>query len=185
MITLNDKQIKDVERSLSHIPGAIPKAISRALNRAAETARTEASRKVRDEYIVKNSDILNTMRITKAAPGNLVARVTSSSSSIPLIRFKVTPNAPQPLRKAPIIARVKKNGGGPVTHAFVAKMGSGYTGVFQRAGKKRFPIKQLYGPSIPTMLGTPLVSAWVEQKAIEALDKRLDHEIDRILEGNQ
>ena len=185
MITLDVKQIKEVEAALSHIPGAIPKAVAMVLNRATETVKTEAARKVRATYVVKNSDILSTMKITKAFPSSLIARVTSTSGSMPLIKFKVTPNVPQPQRTKPIIVRVKKSGGGPVTRAFVAQMGSGHLGVYMRAGKARSPIEQLYGPSIPAMIGARSVTEWAEQKALEVIDKRLDHEINRILEADK
>lgn len=182
MIEFNSSQIERAIAMLSHIPGAAPKAIANAVNRAAETARTEASRKVRELYYIKHGDVISTIIIKKATPSDIAAAVVSRGSPIALTKFRVTPRQP---RRAPVIARVKRGGGGLVASAFVARMGSGHVGVFNRVGTARFPIVQRYGPSVPQMLGSPTVTAWVEQKAKEKLNQRLDHEINRILEGQR
>lgn len=185
MIEFTAEQIEKAERMLEHIPGAAPKAMARALNRAAESAKTEAGRKVRESYYVKSSDVSSTIKIYKASETDLNALVISRGNLMPLMKFRVTPRKPTPNRKKPIVARVKRGSGGPIKHAFVARMNSGHIGVFTRAGKQRIPINENYGPSIPEMLNSESVSAWVEQKATETLDKRLDHEISRILKGEE
>jgi len=182
MIELSASQIEKAELLLQDIPGAAPKAMSNAINRAADTARTEAARKVRENYYIRHSDVLATIKIYRAQPSDLTSKVVSRGHAVNLFKFRVTPNRPQPKRKIPIVVRVKQGEGGPVKRAFVAKMGSGHVGVFQRAGKRRLPVQELYGPPIPQMLGSPSVTQWVEQKAAERLDERLDHEINRLLE---
>lgn len=182
MITINVGQMDRAEAALQHIPKAAPKAIAKALNRAAETARTEAARKIREKYYVKHSDVISTIRIHRAKPEDLAAVVTSKGSPIALYKFHVTPKQPQPRRKTPIIVRVKRDSGGPLKRAFVARVGSAL-GVYSRVGKPRLPIRQHYGPSIPQMLDSEDVVQWVEDKARERLDERLDHEINRLLEG--
>jgi len=181
MIEVTAGQIEKAERMLRHLPEAAPKAMSSAIQRAAETARTEAARKVRETYFVKHSDVIATIRIQR--PGALSANVISRGNAISLSKFNVTPKQPQPRRNAAIIVRVKKGEGGPIKSAFVARMKSGHIGVFLRAGKQRKPIQELYGPPIPQMLGNPSVKEWVETQASEKLEERLTHEIDRILEG--
>lgn len=181
MIEVTASHIDRAERLLQNIPGAAPKALSNAIFRAAETARTEAARKVRETYYVKHSDVISTIKIHKV--GALAAKVVSRGHAMSLTSFKVTPGTPQPRRKKSIVVRVKRGGGGPITSAFVGRMKSGHVGVFLRAGKQRTPIEELYGPPIPQMLGNPSVSAWVEEKASSKLDERLEHEIGRFLEG--
>ena len=185
MINIRAEHIERADALLRHIPGAAPKAMARAINRAAESARTEAARKAREEYYIKHKDIIDTIKLRRATPGDLSAEVVSTGSVIPLTKFRVTPKSPQPKRKAPLIARVKRGAGGPITGAFVARLSSGHVGVFNRVSKARLPIVQRYGPSVPQMLGSPTVTGWVEQKAAETLEKRLDHEINRVLEGGK
>jgi len=184
MIELTAEQIRRAQSYLGHIPGAVPRALVGAINRAAESTRTEASRKVREIYYVKHKDIISTIKIKKASPENLMATVTSSGNLLPLAKFRVTPQRPQPRRKSPVVIRVKRGAeGGSVKNVFVARMRSGHIGVFGRVGKSRLPIQEKYGPSIPQMLGNPTVSVWIEEKAVERLEQRLDHEISRILGG--
>lgn len=182
MIELNSEQLKRAQQMLGHIPGAAPKAMANAINRAVTTARTEASRKVREMYYITNKNITATMTLTKASAGSPTALIRSKAGPIALSKFRVTPKQPSAKRKKPITARVKKGGGGPIAHAFVARMKSGHVGVFDRVGKQRLPINQLYGPSVPQMLGNPSVTQWVEAKASAKLDERLIHEIGRILD---
>lgn len=185
MIELTAEQIEKAERALENIPDGVPKVIVRAINRAAESARTEASRKVREKYYVKHSDVISTIKIYKASPADYSATIISKGHVLALPKFRVTPREPEPKRKKSIIVRVKRGGGGPLPGAFVAQMKSGHVGVFKRVGKPRLPIEQKYGPSVPQMLGSPSVSQWIEEKAQETLEKRLDHEINRLLGENE
>jgi hypothetical protein len=182
MIELSIEHMERLEAALSETPEKIPRAASRAINRAAYTARTEAARKAREEYVVRHGEVINTIKIYPANEGDLSASVISKGSVVPLIKFKVSPKTPQPKRKKPLTAMVKRGEGGPIARAFTAQMKSGYIGVFQRVQKPRLPIRQLYGPSIPQMIGSEKVSQWVEEKAQEKLSERLEHEINRALE---
>lgn len=178
MIEFNVKQIERAERLLGGIPGALPKAQASAINRSLITARAEIVRAVRKEYVIKAEDIRNTIRVTNASASAPIGRIKSLGGPIPLVKFDVSKN--------PVRARVKKTGAKkPIKHAFRQSMGNGYQGVWIRAGKERYPLKQLYGPSIPQMIGNENVIKSVEEKALETLDKRIDHEIDRILEAGR
>jgi hypothetical protein len=179
MIELSIEHMERLEQALQETPEKIPRAAARAINRAAYTARTEAGRKVREIYRIKHSDVIKTIRIYGADERDLSATVISRGHTIPLYRFKVTPRSVQPKRKKPIYASVKKGQGGPIKSAFVARMKNGYIGVFKRVGKLRLPIEGLYGPSVPQMIGSNNVSRWVEEKALETLDKRIEHEIEQ------
>jgi hypothetical protein len=170
---------------LHDTPKKIPIVVARAINRAATTARTEAGRKAREKYYVKHGDVLKTIKIRQAYAGNLSASVQSKGKRIPLYAFRVLPKTVQPLRKVPIKAAVKRSEGlKPLGSAFVAHMRSGHMGVFLRAGKHRFPINERFGPAIPQMIAQPLVSQWVEEKAQERLNQRLQHELSRVIEGS-
>lgn len=184
MISLTSNQIERIEKLLGNISDKVPKVIYRAINRAAASAKTEFGRKVREKYYVTQKAVLDTIDVKQAYLTDPTAEVKSSGHNIPLYSFRVTPKDPQPLRKKPVVVRVKRGGGGEVRSAFVAKMKSGHFGVFERAGKRRLPIGELYGPPVPIMMGNPSVIEWVETKAIGVLGNRLDHEITRALEGH-
>lgn len=55
--------------------------------------------------------------------------------------------------------------------------------MFERDGSKRLPISEFMGPSTAQMAGNSIVLADVEEKAQEVINKRVEHEITRILNG--
>lgn len=75
------------------------------------------------------------------------------------------------------------NGRTPFAEAFIAKMKSGHTGMFERDGKSRLPITEFMGPSTAQMAGNSVIVERVEEKTQEVVNKRIEHEITRILNG--
>lgn len=55
--------------------------------------------------------------------------------------------------------------------------------ICERDGSKRLPISEFMGPSTAQMAGNSIVLADVEEKAQEVINKRVEHEITRILNG--
>lgn len=186
MIEFAAGQIKKAEELLGGIKGALPKVQTRAINRSLSTARAEAVRCVRAEYIVNAGDVRKTIKINNATAAHPTGSILSTGSPISLEKFDVSPKRPNTGKnKSVVTARVKKGGGKkPIKNAFIAKVSNGHTGVFVRSGKSRYPIRNLYGPSIPQMISAENVSSKIEEKAAEMMDKRLEHEISRVLEGN-
>lgn len=185
MMHVVTRGMEEAERMLQGIPGAVPRATSRAINRAMTQTRTEAVRRVRAEYHGKASDIRDTMRIQRASPGSLHGMLESVGSPIRLTQFRVTPRQPTAgmKRKRAVNAAVLKRGGGTIRGAFVARMSSGFIGVFNRGTKARLPIYNRYGPSAAQMLSKDVVQIDVEDKMVEVFTRRLDHEINNILGG--
>jgi len=183
-IRFNREQLDRIDRLIERAPRQMPKVMARAINRAIETTRTEASRKIRETYYIKAKDIKASLTLKKASAGDLTARITSRGSTIPLTKFKVKPQKPQPKRRLVVVARVKKGAGGPISGAFVAQMRSGHIGVFNRVAGPRLPITQRFGPAVPQMLGGREVITHVQEKTTERLMGRLEHEVGRVLGGN-
>lgn len=73
-------------------------------------------------------------------------------------------------------------------HAFVSRMKStGHTGIYERTGgmtsNDKDEIKELFGPSVPQMLGSSEVAEKLSAAAMDKFEERLDHEINAILNG--
>ena len=67
--------------------------------------------------------------------------------------------------------------------AFTAQMGK-HRGVYERIGVERFPVRELYGPATPQMMySNEDVLDEIEEKMAETYEKRIDHEILRVLNG--
>jgi hypothetical protein len=192
MIYINNEDVRVVGRRLGEYNKKAPTVIMRALNRAAESAKTDIAKQATENYWVKSAEVKKTMTITKASKGKLLAVVTSKATRRELTAFKVSPKKPMP-KKPPKVVKVavKKEGGlKELLGTFVqAGTSSGKPHVLQRATPKRYPIHIKYGPSVPEMIGANLskrqFKRFVEDKVKETYERRLDHEIARIIEGGR
>lgn len=172
---------EQIEKLFSQTPKETEKLLSRSINRAAITARTTASVEIRKNYILRASDIKSKIKIRTATNNQLSASIRASGPVTPLIKFDTTPTMPDIMI---VRARVKKDSRKKtIQSGFVTRMSNGHINVFTRIGKKRYPIEGLYGPSIAQMLSNNDIVQKMEENAQEELDKRLEHEIKRLLRG--
>ncbi len=170
-----------VEKMTQYGNKSVNFAFMRAVNRTAAGVKTDISRNIRDKYFIKASDIKQSISLKRAFVGkNSVAEIKSKGKAIPLYFFQVTPKQrTKPRPKIGVAARVKKGGSKKkIPGSFIAHS-RGRTGVYIRKGKERIPIKQLYGPSIPQMIGNPQIIEKIEKGAINRLEKNLEHELNR------
>lgn len=177
------QQLREAKKTMRRLEKQVPIAMSAALNRTSQGLRTEAVRKIRETYDIKASDVRPTIRLTRATPGNLRLSVSSRGRNIPLIRFKVNPKSPPSRQPRVLKASVKKSGLKPIRGAFTTRVG-GHIGVLTRLGKKRLPIKELYGPSVPVMLGGTQVKDHLITEGERRIEQRFKHEIERRLGGS-
>lgn len=134
-----------------------PAAIARAINRTAASVETAMARVIAADMGMNVGDVKRYISIDDATPGRPVANIRASAKPIPLIDFKARGPYPSRGRGRGVTAKLK-GGAGRYPTAFIATMGSGHTGVFQRApGARRhggpphrsqLPIFELKGPSI-------------------------------------
>jgi len=184
MIEINTKMLKDLERRLGTYSSKAPLVLARALNRAAQNTKSNISKKTRETYTAKAKDIKDTIRISNANSYRLGAVVYSRGNLIALDKFKISPTQANP-KKVPkkIKVSVKKGNVSEFMHAFIANIQGNK--LFQRVGKARLPIKRLMGPAVPQMIDNAMIRKFVEKEAKTTFDKRLEHEIKRVLEGNK
>lgn len=71
--------------------------------------------------------------------------------------------------------------------AFVARMRNGHVGIFERTGgmtsNSKDELEELFGPSVPQMVGNEAVQQALVEEAMKKFDERLSHEVDVILAG--
>lgn len=179
-IQIDRQMLEDVQRRLGDMEKKAPQVISSALNRAITNVASNISKETRLRYNVKSKDVKSTLEKTRASKANMEAIVRSTGTLLPLDRFRVSPRKVTPKRKAPIKAGVKKGGMKPVKGAFVGDIHG--IKVFRRQGKARLPIERLFGPSVPQMLQNEESRERINEEGREMFYRRLDHEINRILE---
>lgn len=184
--------VDEIEKKLGNLKNKAPTALYRAINRAAQKAKTETKREVSDKYFITQREVSDTIRLTKASRAKLSAELTSKGGPIALSKFKVSPRKQVSRTKrgkvSPAVykAGVEKAGGvKPLSgnpKAFFSAMGSGHEGVMERVSSRRLPLKQLYGPAVPSMVKNEEVIERIQKEATETLEKRIDAEINNILQ---
>lgn len=168
-------QIEGIEifDQLKNSDKQLEKALYFAKNRALNTVKTELARCVPKRYDTKQKTIRDRTRVNKNT-----GEVSVTGSPIRLFKFRVTPTSP---RKQLVTASVKR-ASKSLPNAFVQQMRNGTIGVFERVGKSRYPIRQLYSVSAPQMAGNEEVLEGAMERASIVFDERLSHEIGRLLD---
>lgn len=183
MIEITNEQIERVNLILAGIKNAPNRAFYNTINRALATVRSKSGKMIRETYRIKQSDITSNqnMKLKRASMSDLEGQIEFAGSVIPLIKFKVTPSEPK--RKMVSVSVLKTDGAKRLQSAYVANLGRYGVGVFERMTSKRESSQQLFGPSTAHMMGNLDVIQKVEAAAQETIDKRIEHEISRILNG--
>lgn len=179
------KVSRQIEKVFKGIKSDIDKARVSAIHRAAQTAVSETSKSIRDDYKIKAKDIKAAARLRR---GNKVSILRITENPLALSKYgtpkgTVRPRKYKTGKKGGVKVTVKK-GLRKLRHgAFVVNMRSGHKGIFVRSKSKtkndKQKLLQLYGPSA-FMLIADSHSMDVMQKAYEkAYEKRYAHELNR------
>ena len=168
-------QIEGIEifDQLKNSDKQLEKALYFAKNRALNTVKTELAKGVPKKYDTKQKTIRDRTRVNKDA-----GEVSVTGSPIRLFKFRVTPTSPKRQLVTASVKRASKS----LPNAFVQQMRNGTIGVFERVGKSRYPIRQLYTVSAPQMAGNEEVLEGAMERASIVFDERLSHEIGRLLD---
>lgn len=196
MIEISNEAIERVTAVLQGIPKGAERAFSNALNRGLSKVKTGAFKRVKTVYAVQNSALQSatTIRVKKTGAGDLAGYVNFSGVKIPLYKFNVSPKAPG---KNMVKAGVKKGSMTTFENAFIGSMSSGHMGIFERTGEQGIAerlqryvpsqhtesVKEIMGLSMAQMVGNREVITELEKDAQEMVNKRIEHEIDRLLNG--
>ena len=176
-----DASLERAEQYLAGVPGGAQKAVMRAMNRAIQGGATTAGREIAKAYTVKVGQVRKTISIQRATKDNMTAIMTSKGRYLSQASFQHRPQGDTTGNKRkPVKVAIKKGQMRNVERAFVWK---GH--IFQRVGAGRTPLDFLYGPSIPIMLSNDDVKNAVGDRISEDFEKRLEHETQRLLEGEK
>ncbi len=179
--SIGQNSIDRVNKLLAGVQGGAYKASSNALRRAGESAKTQAGRFVAAEYTITKGEFMRNvnMKTHISGSGGVASMAISFGGHVlPLLSFDTSFS-----RDGAIHTKVKRNGGAAsLQHAFAAKV-FGPVGIFERVGADRFPVEQKYGPSTGHMMQNEDVVQKMEDTIRETYDKRIEHEITRILNG--
>lgn len=180
VVRFKSEQMQHAFRTLQGIPDGVAKAAVPALNRANAAARAEGIRRAAEEYTARQAAMRKTVRMYKATRSHLLAGFSSKSNKLPLVQFNLRPRKPMTNGRTTLKAAVRRDGFKVVKKGFVQSAPDGLK-AFRRIGKDRYPLRELFGPSVPQMLNEPGVMEAIESRALAVLSQRFDHEIGRVL----
>ena len=183
IVDVVEDSLDKATRLLAGINGGVYKAVGSALSRAAATGKTAAKQPVTKEYTISQSEFLartrNINHFVRESSGGISVVFGFRGNVIPLMKFNTRVNG-----SGQIVTQVKRSGSAEtLNRAFSAQMG-GHKGIYERVGVKRFPVEELYGPATPQMMySNEEVTDEIERKVADTYEKRIDHELLRILNG--
>lgn len=181
MIEISVEDMKKAQKLLAGIPRGTERAFSNAINRGISHTKTQAFKEVKKVYAVKQSQLngATVTRSQKASTGSLTGYIEFSGVKIPLYQFNVSHSG----SGKKVRAGLKKGSWTAFDHAFVAQMKNGHIGIFERVGTKRLPIEEIMGLSGAQMVGNGEIVEKLTKEAQEKVNERVEHEINRILNG--
>lgn len=171
----DQRDLEKVSIRLSEIKHDMPIDTAWATNRTLNYAKSLLAKAASQRYRITQKDVKKSMSMIKANAGRPMGALIIKGAPRPLINFRVT----RPKKAAPKGAQLKGGSVKPLEKgdikAFFAMMASGHTGVFQRVGKSRLPIKELKGSSVPVMLAG---NKGVYKKAEKLIAEKLAHNLE-------
>jgi hypothetical protein len=181
-IDIDARELQKLKKTLLGIKDGVPRVIVPAINRTLYAGQTTIKREVRKQYTIKYSDIPTKVHPANRDPshGEAGGNVMVEQGMLELNKFAFTPRQPGTRRVMQV--QVRKGRRRPIPHGFTQRMpSSGYLGPFLRKGATRLPIKKLYTIGAPIMASQPTVAPEVAKVMGDTLDRRLDHEVERVL----
>lgn len=178
--------INDIKARLGEFSKRSHVVLYRAVNRTLDATKTDIARQASTRYLIKQKTIKDTLKSKKATSANPVGIITSKGNPIPLVNFDVTPRK---IRK-----RFKNGRYSPAAYRARVLRKSILTGVdrmffakgqlLQRpenaSRRENDNIKNWIrmALSVPQMIGNKNVYSSIQQRSMETLKKRVNHEIE-------
>lgn len=176
---VDETDLARAEALLAFIPKGLKKAVSRALNKTAVAARTKIVRRIAAETSIIQRNIRRAVTLRRASYRKWQAIIRIGGRPLPLIWFRARQT------RAGVTFQLRKaEGRKTAEHAFIARMPSGWRGVYRRVGRRRLPIRQLFGPSVgEAFAGAPVVASQIVDETGFKLRDELNTQIGLLLRG--
>ena len=178
-IQISTEGLEHANKALQAIPGAFPRAVAAATNRVLEGMRTDAVTETAKKYFVKPSEIRKSLTLKKSSAGNLMGAMVSRGSRKSLADYQLTPKTPRKGKNG-LQGAVKRDGVKNIERGFLLRRGSGYK-PYMRVGSGKWAVQFLISPAIPQIVKNDETVELMREKAAERFEKRLDHEVLRLL----
>ena len=169
-VDFDENIVRQARQAMAYAPRQVNIAAAKAVNRTLTHVRKEISVEVRQHYYVKAATVkasLTMKRVRSTAMG-IGGGVLSEGTPLHLAAFNV-----RHAKRGPMSAAVKIGGGKMVPGLFQSRS----KGLLKRVAASRYPLKVPYGPSVPQMVGSPIVLQIIAADAEAVLNDNFSHEI--------
>lgn len=178
-----DESLDRVSKLLAGIPDGVYRAVGSALKRSARHGLTVGMKIVSEEYAISQGELKdrtkNINTIEKNSGGSYQITFGYRGNVIPLIKFDTKFGSDGRVHTRVLRASAHE----VLESAFVARVG-GHTGVFEREGPQRFPIRELFGPSaVQAFYAHEETTDKMDEEILKTYEARIEHEILRVLNG--
>lgn len=134
-------------------PMNVKKAVARTLNETMIKSQGIMARQASSVYDVTQAEIRKSFSTWTANYKDMRAGVRSADNKFNLVNFGVKATKRENRKSAGKVMISELRGRRtPVSHGFMAIVGSGHLGIFRRKGKGRYPIIEMVAGSAPQMI---------------------------------
>lgn len=190
VLTVRPEGFKEVELRLMGVSKGAPKAISEAINRGLLAGRTYAVKRIRERYNATAAGLKGGLDIKKASWTAMGGALVAKGSMLPVSIFSPSVKGGRTTKKGYIAKSISvmiirgnrrvispTSRGPGISGAFMIPSGK----VMERRQQSRYPISQVETIGIPYMFGKMEIFTSTQQKIDESTEKRLEHNINRLL----
>ena len=171
-VDVSKSDAEKVTRALSALSGReLHAALGASGKRAAQHGVTVGTRKMREVYTIKAGVARSRMKVENPSRLDTVIRIEGGTE--PVKNFRGTKK-----RKDGVFVSIRKDGGGVVPRSFVHG-----DAPLMREGAARYPLKGIYGPSVPQMFDEDSVIDETMDAMMEKYEERIIHELSRRVGG--
>ena len=174
MIQIDQGQLDRAREALAGVTNGFQRAVASALGRTSTGLVTDAVKGTTKRYYAKSSEVRKNVFVKRATADSLLSTIAVRGRRKPIADYRLVPSSPTPGRRPNLRGAVKKDGLKSLGDAFFVK-GKPY---FREADGS---LRSIISPSIPQIVKNAETVAEIEKGARERFEKRLDHEILRLL----
>jgi hypothetical protein len=174
MIHVSSEKLEHARISLAGIPGGAQRAVKSALHRVADGLKTDAVKETKQRYHLLPGEIRRHLLLKKAAGANQSVSLIATGRRKPISEYKAQGRG-KSLRVA-----VRTTGLKTLRTGFVSDKNGRKTVMYLPQGQGR-PAMPVISPSVPQAIANKETRSIMEKQAHERFEKRLDHEILRLL----
>ena len=173
---MSRNSFENAKRRLNGLPGALQRACFAAMGRTLSHSKTVLSREIRSEYSIKAKTARRAISAKRVkGSGSTSAEIRVRGPNLFASEFAMRPRTDTTgAKRREVRLGIRKTGLKSVDRGFVSKKV-----LLQRTTSS--PLEPVFGPSVAGMAANDEVVKTLESAVAETFERRLDHEVKRLL----